>query len=99
MFQIVLTSGGTPTEFTQARAERYRRCVVSEIDDDGKFVRVVDKTEYTTWGDTPPVAKKAVATKAVTEKKPAKKKKVNKQKKTAIPDEDTSLENIDVSSL
>ena len=92
MFQIVLLPGGVPCEFTQLRAERYNNAVVSEVDGNGKFIRVVAADEYTEWGDEVPVS-----VKAVTKKKPAKKKKVNKP--SAIPNDDSSLENIDVSAL
>jgi len=105
MFQIVLIPGAEPLEFTHARAKRYKQAVVSEMDDKGKFVRVIAADEYMQWDEAPKpknsrVLEKPVLKEAVSAKKPApKKKKANKQKKTAIPDDDSSLENIDVSSI
>lgn len=105
MFQIVLVQGAVPQEFTRARAERYQDSVVSEVTEDGDFVRVIAKSEWSEWGDTAPKPigkelKKPVLKEAVSEKKPATKKKTKKvNKQSAIPDEEVSLENIDVSSL
>lgn len=92
---------------------KHSEAEVIEVDGDGEFKRLVDPTEWQhdgffeqKWGETEaPIEEVTFTTSKTPPKKKAAKKKVASTKKktenkqTAIPGDDESLENIDVSSL
>ena len=100
MYKVRMKVGGSIFPATP-KLVKHSEAEVVEVDDKGTVLRVVDELEWGRPGffDEP----KAVVEEAPPKKKAApkraspKKKAVNKQ--PAIPDDDESLENIDVSSI
>ena len=93
MYKIRMKVGGNEWPFTPKLA-RHSAAEVIEVDDEGKVIRLVDKSEWINWTEAP-------VEKAEPKKPAAPKKKVAKKKAAqtpAIPD-DASLENIDVSAI
>ena len=100
MFKIRMKVGGSIFPVT-TNLLKHDEAEVIEVDENNNVLRLIDSTEWGREGffDEP----KAVVEEAPPKKKAApkraspKKKAVNKQ--PAIPDDDESLENIDVSSI
>ena len=105
MFRIRMKVGGSIFPVT-TNLLKHDEAEVIEVDENNNVLRLIDSTEWGREGffDEPKaVVEEAVVKEAPPKKKAApkrasaKKKAVNKQ--PAIPDDDESLENIDVSSI
>lgn len=97
MFKVRMKVGGSIYPFT-LKISAHSEAEVIEVNEKDEVVRIVDPLEWKRPDfDKPAVTPAPVAAKpAPAPKKKAPKKKANKQ--SAIPD-DSSLENIDVSSI
>ena len=100
MYKVRMKVGGSIFDVRE-KLLKHSEAEVIEVDEAGTFLRLVDSTEWEREGffDEPKaVVKEAPPVKKAAPKKASPKKKaVNKQ--TAIPVDDESLENIDVSSI